>query len=910
MQNTRWKFTNDVGSFEWMNPHTLNQLYFPICNEAGFMGSVTPTLHGDATTGQHSFIRLPLVLEDVHNTKSARNFWIYSERTGPYSLTGNSAKQKTQQFSENNQANLTIKGTFLAQTVIREDAENGICSEMTTFAPVGENKIEITKFKITNYSDEPLKFTPTTAMPLYCRSADSLRDHRHWTSLALRVKLLDCGISVKPEIHHDERGHQPNHTTYFVLALSDNGEVPVGQFPTVAEYIGEGGSFDWPRAVVENLSPYVIPPNRRDGMDVIGAIQFPETALQPGESKEYAVIEGAEENDQAAQQCFEQFGSMEQVNTAYEQNLKYWQEQIEKITFETGDKQFDLWMRWVALQPILRKIYGNSFLLHFDYGRGGRGWRDLWQDCLALILQNPTEMREVLASSYSGVRLDGSNATIIEKELGKFSADRNKISRVWMDHGVWPYFTTKLYVDQTGDIDIFFDEKKYWRDHQIKRAKGVDHNWSPSEGTWQKTPDEEIYTGSIFEHALVQHLTCFHNVGEHNIIKLEDADWNDLLDTANTRGETVPFSAFYGWNLLSLADLILKYKEVYEVGEVPLFKELLHLTNLETSLDYELPEDKNQRLHSYFDLVHFNFSGEKVSVDIDSLANDLIGKGNWILQHVRKSEWLESKTGYSFFNGYYNDDGEPVDGDHPDCTRMNLTGQTFPIMTGAATDKQVEQAYQAAYHILKDPNTRGYRLTTPLGPNTLNLGRGYAVVYGAKETGGAFNHMIVMFLNGLYRRGFVKEGYEVFKSIYTLSNDTEKAKIYPGIPEYINHEGRGMYTYLSGSASWLLMTMLNEIFGVRGEYGDLVLHPKLVSEQFNEDNLAIVNTYFYSKRIKVVYENLGKLDFGQYRISKIEVNGDVVDFESYDSEFAKLTKNLLEPMLDNDITNVIKVILK
>jgi len=40
----------------------------------------------------------------------------------------------------------------------------------------------------------------------------------------------------------------------------------------------------------------------------------------------------------------------------------------------------------VAIQPTLRKIFGCSFLPDFDYGKGGRGWRDLWQDCLGLIL--------------------------------------------------------------------------------------------------------------------------------------------------------------------------------------------------------------------------------------------------------------------------------------------------------------------------------------------------------------------------------------------------------------------------------------------------------------------------------------------------------------------------------------------
>ena len=45
------------------------------------MSVVTPTLHGDAKTGQNSFLTLPVSVEDLHNTRSARNFWVHDRRT-------------------------------------------------------------------------------------------------------------------------------------------------------------------------------------------------------------------------------------------------------------------------------------------------------------------------------------------------------------------------------------------------------------------------------------------------------------------------------------------------------------------------------------------------------------------------------------------------------------------------------------------------------------------------------------------------------------------------------------------------------------------------------------------------------------------------------------------------------------
>src|ERR1700739_971109 len=109
-QCTTWTFVDDLGSFRWHDPHPVNELYFPVCNEAGMMASVTPRMHGDATTGQHTFLRRPLVMEDLHNTRSTRNFWIYSEVLGAYSLTGNSARQFAEMYRTENRVDAIVKG--------------------------------------------------------------------------------------------------------------------------------------------------------------------------------------------------------------------------------------------------------------------------------------------------------------------------------------------------------------------------------------------------------------------------------------------------------------------------------------------------------------------------------------------------------------------------------------------------------------------------------------------------------------------------------------------------------------------------------------------------------------------------------------------------------------------------------
>ena len=41
--------------------------------------------------------------------------------------------------------------------------------------------------------------------------------------------------------------------------------------------------------------------------------------------------------------------------------------------------------------------------------------------------------------------------------------------------------------------------------------------------------------------------------------------------------------------------------------------------------------------------------------------------------------------------------------------------------------------------------------------------------------------------------------------------------------------------YLTGAASWYMMTMITEVFGVHGEAGDLVIKPKLLKKQFDKN---------------------------------------------------------------------------
>jgi cellobiose phosphorylase len=238
--------------------------------------------------------------------------------------------------------------------------------------------------------------------------------------------------------------------------------------------------------------------------------------------------------------------------------------------------------------------------------------------------------------------------------------------------------------------------------------------------------------------------------------------------------------------------------------------------------------------------------------------------------------------GYGWFNGYYDNDGNRVEGDHINGVRMTLTGQTFAIMGGVATDNQVREIVRSADRYLYDPAVRGYRLNSDFGEVLLNLGRCFGFAFGHKENGAMFSHMAVMYANALYQRGLIREGYRVLEGIYQHSQDFPASRAYPGIPEYYNARGRGMYPYLTGSASWYLLTMLTQVFGIRGRLGDLILEPKLMPGQFKADGTATALTLFADRRLNVIYHNPAGLDHDKYGIMEIKINGRPVQFGRQD----------------------------
>ncbi|MRR30613.1 cellobiose phosphorylase, partial [bacterium] len=472
-----------------------------------------------------------------------------------WSATGGSAAQTANRFTDKAEK-AQLKAGLLWQSVTRRH-DSGLQAEVTSFVPMTSDRVELMRVVLTNTGKQSIEIVPTAAVPIFGRSADNLRDHRHVTSLLHRTSCVKHGVVVKPTLSFDERGHTHNQLRYAVLGAEGDGSAPTGFFPSVEVFIGEGGSLDWPQAVVNDLPVAQGVGKGPDGFESIGGLRFKIQTLKPGNSITYVLVLAILSEGQDVETLMDQYGTAAKAEKHLAETRAFWKQKSDLLVFNTGDEDFDGWLKWVGIQPILRRWMGNSFLPYHDYGRGGRGWRDLWQDALALLLTEPEDVAGLLHDSFAGVRMDGSNATIIGSRPGEFKADRNNIPRVWMDHGAWPLLTVQQYIDLSGDLNFLLRTQTYFADHLSHRTKKTNLNWKPGTDTQLKTRTGKVVQGSLLEHMLVQHLAVFYNVGDHNLIRLEGADWNDALDMAAEKGESVAFSALYAANLSTLAQLCL-----------------------------------------------------------------------------------------------------------------------------------------------------------------------------------------------------------------------------------------------------------------------------------------------------------------------------------------------------------------
>ncbi len=887
-----WEFTDkDDASFTMENPVKNSRMYLPLCNNK-IKSYVTPELKGDILLNYDKYMTIPKSTEDLHHSKDGRSFWLNIQGKGAFSCSGNSAEDYLKKALGKDEDEVKLEAGIGWIKITRTSQEYCVRVENTIFVPSNDDTVELVKLNITNISDEPISFSTFYSVALYGRTTNNLRDHRDVSTLCNRLVPNPYGIVLHPIMIHDERRAYQNQTMYCVLGYDENGTRTVGGWGRMFDYIGENGSMEAPEAVYSDKEPISFEDMDLTGEEAVGAVKFNNTTLKPGESKSFIVIQGITEQLDEIEKWVFRYGNLLKFDSCLDETKDFWQAYVGNVRFNFSDEKLNKFLKWVNFQPFLRKVFGSSYLPDFGYGTGKRYWRELWQDLLAIIIADPYGTKRDIMNNYNGVKLDGSNATLVGDTPGEF-AHRSGLGRTWSDHGVWPYFTTRLYMDLTGDLNILLEKAPYFKDHITRRGKGTDKIWSPEYGLRQKKNNGEEYFGTVLEHLLVQNVTSFYNVGVHNITLLEAGDWDDTMDMARNNGETVQFTAFYAANLKGICECLYKLKENGQ-EYVEIIEEMLPLFDTlpgNDKVDYSDYTQKQSRLQLYYDKLDGGLSGKIAKIDIIELIRDLSAKAEFVINLVNSQEYIKTDNEYSFYNAYYTDTHERLGGlNSSGSVNISLTPQAYLMVLGLTDQKRALEIHKSVNRYLRN-EFGGYILRSNHNDYGLIdiMGRGFGLAFKTRENGGQYNHMAVKYMNGLYSNNLVREGYEVFSTLTGFCMNSEVSRIFPGVPASIDSKSaRGSYNYLTGSGSWLIFSIITEIIGIKPKLGELYIEPKLVKEQFGEGKAIKASFIYLEKPTTLIIRNEETLDWGEYKLGQVSFNGIKISEENYSHDKLKV----------------------
>lgn len=335
------------------------------------------------------------------------------------------------------------------------------------------------------------------------------------------------------------------------------------------------------------------------------------------------------------------------------------------------------------------------------------------------------------------------------------------------DHPVWLTATVAGYIKETGDAKILQEEIPYLKDRWVNGWE-IDLTWTKGSIT--------DGTGPLFEHLERNLSFTFNDTGPHGLPRIGHADWNDALDAVGIKGKGESV-----WLAMAL------------VRSLKILAELARLIK---------QEEKAKQ---------FLAQAEEMTARINQVAWD----GEWYL--------------YGF-----TDEERPFGGKADTEGNIYLNTQSWAILAGIA-DPTRQQKLLASVDRYLD-GRHGLALFYPAYSKwEPSLGRISMFSEGTKENAAVFCHAATFMIVADLMAGRGDLAYRRMRAIMPSSQpDYELYKTEPyAFAEYLvgpqnpYRYGEGAFTWITGTAGWFFMAVIEWLLGVRRDYQGLRIDPCL-----------------------------------------------------------------------------------
>ena len=387
----------------------------------------------------------------------------------------------------------------------------------------------------------------------------------------------------------------------------------------------------------------------------------------------------------------------------------------------------------------------------FYQSSGAYGFRDQLQDVASLLAMKPEIARSQILRAAAHQFEAGDVLHWWHPPSGR--GVRTRIT----DDLLWLVFVTAEYVKQTGDRGILEEKIPFLLGKPLEKDEEERYD--------QYQSSQENYT--LFEHCH-RALEKGDTQGPHGLPLIGTGDWNDGMNRVGVegKGESV-------WLAWFLRENHQRFAGLCDLQGQP-----------------ELAKHHNERAESLAQCV-----------------NEVAWDGEWYLR------------------AFY-DDGTPL-GSHlsQECQIDSLT-QSWSVLTGGGPAERQAQAMDSVKSRLVQLQDRLILLFTPPFNHT-KKDPGYIKGYppGIRENGGQYTHAAVWAVWALTEMGQGTEAFKYFNYLnpITHSNDLQRAELYAVEPYVVAadiystapFEGRGGWTWYSGSSGWLHRLGTEAILGFK-----------------------------------------------------------------------------------------------
>jgi cellobiose phosphorylase len=364
--------------------------------------------------------------------------------------------------------------------------KDGIKVEVSYGMPP-EDTVMLWKVKVSNTGEEDAEIMSSSYLEFGL--LEFMREALGWCYLKSHFSLdFDPELNaVRYDYHVFEAPDTP------AMAFACNTEIS-GFEASREAFVGRTGTLERPNSLFKagKLSNSELPQGGQ-ACAVLGV----DMKLAPGESKEFAYIFALDENWDGVAKLIKKYREQEQVEKGFAQTRNFWAERLETFQVESPDKGFDRFVNtWGAYNSVSTLQYAR--MISTDHmGTDGLRYRDTTQDALAVANLEPAYSLSRMEQVFEQQTQDGGGCMSFYPHTSMATTDYPHRS----DNTVWPVYTIKNYMAETGDFSVL--------DRQIKyRDQGEDN---------------------IYEHMLNGLKHIYDRRGPNGLPTMFYADWNDSL---------------------------------------------------------------------------------------------------------------------------------------------------------------------------------------------------------------------------------------------------------------------------------------------------------------------------------------------------------------------------------------------